>query len=305
MLNKKNNHHLQFKAVIISFAFGLLLSFASVVSAEEDPYGKINVDTGWIGSSGQTSAREKGMPFVNRLINFSSAVSVITLLIVIVVNGIKIINSDKGADALRQATTNILISILGLGITASAYLVTGYLGYTFYGDTTFYTDPVAHISGADALNSSSTEHNSFFSLINLLTGGAASNWLSKIGDAVPTSPNQVFGTPAPVATNGLVAQSYTSAPQSILSSVVGLLAAAASIWLLITLIWNGYKIITSSGSPDVMSKAIKTIGVSIIGFLIAVMAYLLVSFLSNRFFNNRNYLDNSHSPVNELIRSPS
>jgi len=290
-----------FAAAFISFYFVFSPCVLLAASTpKEDIYGKINVDTGRIGTNGSNSVSTKGMPFINRLINFSSAVSAVTLLIVIIINGITIINNEKGADALRQATTNILISILGMGITASAYLVTSYLGNTFYGDTGFYTDPVAHISGADALNSSDKALNSFLNLLNILTSGAASSWLDKFKDAVPTDANQVFGTPAPVANSGLVAQSYMSGPQSILTSIVGLLAGAASLWLLFTLVWNGYKIITSSGNPEVMSKAIKTIGISIIGFLIAVMAYLLTSYLTQQFYG-RNVLD---SPVNTLMSSP-
>jgi len=303
---KKVYAHLpKLRQLLLVGALGAL-AFATPASlrAAEDPFGKIYVDTGRIGSAGNASVKAKGIPFVNRLINFSSAVAAITLLVVILINAITIINNEKGAEALRQATTNILLSILGLGITASAYIVTGYIGNVFYGDANYFLDPASSISASKYSGTKTT--NSWFATI----GWGIDKWLGldnkktdiyqAIDEYVPTT-NQVFGSPEPIARSGVAAQSYTQGPQNIISTAVGLLAAAAALWLLVAIIWNGYKIITGSGDPESLAKAIRTIGISAIGFVIAAMAYLITSFVSQQFFG-RNVLD---EPVQELTTNPS
>lgn len=280
--------------VVLAVGAGML-KVNHAMAATEDPYGKIYVDTGRVGS-GSGAAATKGMPFVNRLIGFSAAVAAIALLVVIITNGIKVINNDKGPEALKEATTNILLSILGLGLAASAFIFTGYFSRVFYGDARFYTDPVAAISGSASIADwkQASSYVRFLDAIAALTGHDGFSGRVNVNQYVPDT-NQVFGQPQAPA-SGLAAQSYMTGPQSLIASVVGLIAGFASVWLLLTIIWNGYKIITA-GSPESLEKAVKTIGISLIGFLIAVMAYIITSYVTMKFFNNSITLDN---PVQQL-----
>ena len=270
----------------VSFFCAVGLMFASsskmAVADTADTWSAapINVDNSFIGSGGMFTTTTNGIPFINKLIFFSTAVTALALIIVIIVNGIKVINNDKGPEALKEATKNISLSIAGMILASSAYVVTQSLSYVMYGQADYFTNPELTLF----------EGKLYDKMKNYIGGATSSN--------VPSLPEQVFGSFKPIG-NGVAAESpigSNSGPMKLLSSVIGFLVMAASVWLLVAIIWNGYKIITSQSS-EVLSKAIRNVGISIIGFLIAVMAYAITSYVINRLFGSEVDINN---PVQKL-----
>jgi len=266
-------------------------TLTSSVQAASSDYGKIDVDTGKIGSNKDKSVSSLGIPFVNKLIMFSASIASIALLFVIIINGIKIINTNKGPDALVGASKNISISILGLLIASMSFVLTTYAGTVLFGSGDFFLDPVASIRKAAPVKSSDSGGGSsctdFFCKLKELISSAEGYIMMR--KYVPTS-GQVFGTPKPIATGGVGAQDASAGVKNLIGSTVGLLAMAASVWLLVAIIWNGYKIITSQKS-EVLSQAIRNISISLAGFLIAVLSYVIASYVVNRLYGNTQILE--------------
>ncbi|MBQ6449643.1 hypothetical protein IJJ08_01940 [bacterium] len=257
---------------------------------------------------GKVSAYTEGIPFLNKLIMFSAVITALALLIVIIINGIKVINNDKGPEALKEATKNISLSIAGMILASSSFIVIQSIGKIVYGDASFFTSPSNTLCLSGATTSAECNNGVTTGILGVLLG----RWsfvdaiLNGSGRSafLPDSPNEVFGSFVPVNTSGggltsMTEYTYSTGPTTLFSSVVSLLVLIASVWLLVAIIWNGYKIITSQ-SPDVLAKAIRNVGVSIIGFLIAVMAYAITSYVFYRLFDSSVDLK---KPTDQLIDS--
>lgn len=65
-----------------------------------------------------------------------------------------------------------------------------------------------------------------------------------------------------------------------LNVIMPLITIAASIFFLAMLLFGAFTFTTASGDPEKMKKAQKTLGFSIIGFVIVIFAYFFVKLLT-------------------------
>ncbi len=230
---------------------------------KSEVYGAVDLQNSEYGTK-----MDKSIEFVNKLIGFATAVASIWLLVTIIVNGMTIINNDKGPEAFNTAAKNIAISVLGLAISSLAFVATQYVGLTLFGNKDAFTNPLSQVKAPDK---------------------------SPANYDVPANAEQVFGTPAPE----LVANDYkeTTGPGNFVANVVAVLAAAAALWLLYSLVWNGIKLITTN-KADAIATATRNITYSIIGFLIAVMAYVITNYVTTLLLGNNKLLED---PVSEQL----
>ncbi len=80
------------------------------------------------------------------------------------------------------------------------------------------------------------------------------------------------------------AQGKTKSPQNIIIDFVGYLMAFTGIILLSNILLGGYQWMTSEGNEEKITKAKNKIIHSVIGMIIIMTAYVLVSLIFNRFF---------------------
>ena len=227
-------------------------------------YGAINLNNNKYGTKVNASVE-----FVNKLIGFATAVASIWLLVTIIINGMTIINNDKGPEAFNTAAKNIAISVLGLAISSMAFIVTQYVGLAMFGTSDAFTNPLSQVKQQ---SSSSVNY-----------------------ERPPVDAEQVFGKPDA----SLVADEYkdVKGPNNFVSNVVAAIAAAAALWLLYALVWNGVKLITAT-KADAIETATRNITYSIIGFLIAVMAYVITNYVTTLLLGNNKLLED---PVSEQL----
>jgi hypothetical protein len=70
---------------------------------------------------------------------------------------------------------------------------------------------------------------------------------------------------------------------SIISMALPVLIAVSAVILFLILVWGGIMIMISAGNPERIKSGKAKITSSIIGFIILVLSYLIVKFISNIF----------------------
>ena len=70
-------------------------------------------------------------------------------------------------------------------------------------------------------------------------------------------------------------------PQTVAANIIQFLLILAGALAVIFLIFGGIRYITSSGSPDGIEKAKNTITYSIVGVIVIILSYIIVSILNN------------------------
>lgn len=96
----------------------------------------------------------------------------------------------------------------------------------------------------------------------------------KIGSNVPLSGfgpwgNTVYNTAAVAASNFA----------KILSNLLGIMTIIAGLWFMINLISGGYFYFSAAGSVDKMKSATERIGSSLIGLVVVIAAYAVISLI--------------------------
>ena len=118
------------KTYLIIGVFSILFLGANSVAWADNPIGTVsNPITG----SGAVSNKDQAAGFVNKGINFMTAMAAAWLLITIIWNGFTIIKSDKSAEAFSQAMKNIMFSILGMLVVGMAYVLTVMISTAIFG----------------------------------------------------------------------------------------------------------------------------------------------------------------------------
>lgn len=79
--------------------------------------------------------------------------------------------------------------------------------------------------------------------------------------------------------------SVNSAILTAINIILGVIAAVAALMIVI----GGFKYVISSGNPDAVKSATKTITWAVIGLVVAVLAYAIVSIVSNTISTDPNH----------------
>lgn len=89
----------------------------------------------------------------------------------------------------------------------------------------------------------------------------------------PTYATQSCGEPgAPACIRDIV---------PIIENIIGILAPAAAVALLIMLIWGGFQFITSGGDPKAAAAARSTLTYAIIGVILVLVSWLILLLVEN------------------------
>jgi hypothetical protein len=96
----------------------------------------------------------------------------------------------------------------------------------------------------------------------------------KIGDVAPNTGfgpwgSAVFNTAASAAGNFA----------KILSNLLGIMTIIAGLWFMVNLISGGYFYFSAAGSVDKMKSATERIGSSLIGLIVVIAAYAVISLI--------------------------
>lgn len=84
------------------------------------------------------------------------------------------------------------------------------------------------------------------------------------------------------------------------NSVLKFLTGIAAVWLLITIITAGIRIIQHARSPEDFATEMKRIMWASAGMILVALAYILVTWILKSFFNDAKFIDN---PVEYIIKT--
>ena len=117
----------------------------------------------------------------------------------------------------------------------------------------------------------------------------ALNWQAGLASASDVDP---FGRID--ATPGLITygEDIKTGPVAFVNAVISFFAAVAGIWLLITIIISGIKIIHSAKDPASFSENMQKILWSTIGLVIVAFAWIIAGWVSYLLFGSSNFILN-------------
>jgi hypothetical protein len=103
--------------------------------------------------------------------------------------------------------------------------------------------------------------------------------------------------PAP----GLFSEKFGTDIRSILTNILTLLIGLAGLVAVALIVWGGYQIATARGNDEIAKSGKKTLTNAIIGLLIIILAYVIVSVVVNAAFGTvKNGGGGSTPPANNI-----
>ncbi len=111
---------------------------------------------------------------------------------------------------------------------------------------------------------------------------------------------KVFGVVKPTPGVEKYGDLTSGGPIVFVNAVIAFITAVAGIWLLITIILTGIKVISSVNDPKAFGEAMKKIMWSIIGLVVVAMAYIIAGWVSKQLFGTEEFILNPE--ISKVIR---